>query len=143
MSTKAEAETTPLDKVLFSIGAAIRQYQKEQQGVRSYRIRQGHPQTGNQESIAIPDIDPHQPMHVACVVALTTFNHPVHVKELQPILRKLYNRRITPNQIYMALEYRRRRQQDVGRGRGGLWFIQGPKPVTPPADPATIPPLAH
>lgn len=141
---QVEAATDkPLDKVLGAIAMAIRIYQKERREVRTYRIRQGLPQTGDQQLAPLPDIDPHQSMHAACTNALATFNHPVHVKDLQPILRKLYNRRITPTQIYMALEYRRREKGDVGREKGGLWFVRRlaaphEEPSSPPATPPAV-----
>lgn len=131
MENEQRSQSNPLDRVLSVIAGAIRQYQRE---IKSLRIKQGFPQTGNQESIPIPDIDPNQPMHIAATIALATVNHPAHVKDLQPILRKLYNRRISPTQIYMALEYRRRQKGDVDRERGGLWYIPSPpkgEPIIP------------
>lgn len=99
-----------LDKLLQDIQEAIGNYQKGK-GARDLTV-----------SGIIKAIED-RPLYDVAVEALREAGGRARAKDLQSILRKNYNKRVSRPSLYMALDYARRRFDTVDRKRG-MWLYK-------------------
>ncbi len=103
-----------LDRLLKDISTAIDKHLEEAAN------------GGNKDVTAVIEaikVDPNAPIYKVAVDALHSVGGKARAKELQTAVRKIYNRRVSRSQIYMALDYVRRTSGDVRRKRG-VWEVQ-------------------